>query len=54
MKAISDSAINEPLLDDEEMNRLVKFFDVLIEMDFVNKRNEKVEDEDYRDKHRAR
>ena len=34
MKAISNSTNSEILLDDEELNRLVKFFDVLIEMDF--------------------
>lgn len=34
MKAISNSADSKLLLDDEELNRLVKFFDVLIEMDF--------------------
>ena len=33
MKAISNSTNSEILLDDE-LNRLVKFFDVLIEMDF--------------------
>ena len=34
MKEISNSTNSEILLDDEELNRLVKFFDVLIEMDF--------------------
>lgn len=34
MKAISNSTNSEILLDDDELNRLVKFFDVLIEMDF--------------------
>lgn len=29
------------VLDDEEKNRLVRFFDVLIEMDFEEQRNSK-------------
>ena len=41
MKAISNSTNSEILLEDEELNRLVKFFDVLIEMDFEDKRNNK-------------
>lgn len=41
MKAISNSTNSEILLDDEELNRLVKFFDVLIEMDFEAKSNER-------------
>jgi hypothetical protein len=40
MEEISDSAYNEILLDDDELNRLVKFFDVLIEMDFASKKLE--------------
>ena len=40
MEEISDSAYNETLLDDDELNRLVKFFDVLIEMDFASKKLE--------------
>ena len=41
MKATSISTNSEILLGDEELNRLVKFFDVLIEMDFEAKSNEK-------------
>lgn len=41
MKEISNSTNSEILLDDEELNRLVKFFDVLIEMDFEHKSDER-------------
>lgn len=41
MEEISNSTNQEILLENEELDRLVKFFDVLIEMDFENKRNEK-------------
>lgn len=34
MEAISNSTNSEITLDEEELNRLVKFFDVLIEMSF--------------------
>lgn len=43
MKAISNSTNSEIQLDDEELNRLVKFFDVLIEMDFELKKSKEAQ-----------
>lgn len=36
MEEVSNNISSEILLDDEELSRLVKFFDVLIEMDFAS------------------
>ncbi len=41
MNEISSSTPEKIILADEEKNRLVRFFDVLIEMDFEDKRNHK-------------
>lgn len=41
MKDEPISTIEDLVLNDEEKDRLVKFFDVLIEMDFEDKRNNK-------------
>ena len=41
MSEVSESTNSVIALNDTEIDRLVKFFDVLIEMDFENKRNEK-------------
>ena len=41
MNEISSSTPEKIILADEEKNRLVRFFDVLIEMDFEDKRNNK-------------
>lgn len=38
MEEISKNTNQEILLEDEEIDRLVKFFDVLIEMDFESKK----------------
>lgn len=41
MNELSSSTPEKIILEDEEKNRLVRFFDVLIEMDFEDKRNNK-------------
>lgn len=41
MKQIPSNTPEKIILDDEEKNRLTRFFDVLIEMDFEGKRNNK-------------
>ncbi len=41
MNEISSSTPEKIILAEEEKNRLVRFFDVLIEMDFEDKRNNK-------------
>lgn len=41
MNELSSSTPEKIFLEDEEKNRLVRFFDVLIEMDFEDKRNNK-------------
>lgn len=41
MENIQTNALEKIILDDDELDRLVRFFDVLIEMDFEDKRNNK-------------
>ena len=41
MNELSSSTPEKIFLEDEEKNRLMRFFDVLIEMDFEDKRNNK-------------
>ena len=44
MNELSGSIPKKIILEDEEKNRLVRFFDVLIEMDFEDKRNKRSKD----------
>ena len=39
MEDIQANTLENIILDDDELDRLVRFFDVLIEMDFEDKRN---------------
>lgn len=41
MEDIQTNTLENIILDDDELDRLVRFFDVLIEMDFEDKRNNK-------------
>ncbi len=44
MNELSGNTPEKIVLEDEEKNRLVRFFDVLIEMDFEEQRNKRSED----------